>query len=89
MNMKFDGSDYDHERDCPRLSSQYLRIFELMKDGQPRTLLEIANVTQDPEASISAQIRHMRKPRFGAHVVIKNYVGNGLYTYKLIVNTNP
>lgn len=35
------------------------------------TLDELAKLTQYPPASISAQLRHLRKPRFGAYEVVK------------------
>ena len=41
--MRFNGSDYDQERDAPRLSNQYKRVFELMQDGEWRALREIAD----------------------------------------------
>jgi hypothetical protein len=84
--MTFDGSDYVPKRDDVRLSVQYVRIFDLMKDGEYRTLQEIEEKTGDPQASISAQLRHMRKERFGSHKINKSYIGQGLYEYQLIVN---
>ena len=85
LNLWFDGDDYNHERDSERLTGQLLRIFEVVKDGKWRTLKEIALLTGDPEASISAQLRHLRKPRFGSHEVEKEYVDKGLYKYRVIV----
>lgn len=82
----FAGADYSTPRDQARLSAQYLRIYELMKDGRWRTLPEIGELAGAPEASASAQLRHMRKDRFGAHVVNRRYLGQGLYEYQLIVN---
>lgn len=35
------------------------------------TLRELAQLTQFGEASISAQLRHLRKPKFGSYVVEK------------------
>jgi hypothetical protein len=35
------------------------------------TLDELAKLTHFPPGSISAQLRHMRKPRFGAYEVVK------------------
>src|SRR5271165_874121 len=35
------------------------------------TLDELTKLTHYPPASISAQLRHMRKPRFGAYEVVK------------------
>lgn len=83
---RFNGPDYDAARDNERLTGQILRIFDLMRDGEWRTLGDIAKATGDPEASISAQLRHLRKKRFGAHGLEKDYRGNGLYAYRLIVN---
>jgi len=86
MTHQFDGADYQPLRDDPRLNTQYKRIFRLMRDGVARTLSEIAKDTGDPEASVSAQLRHMRKERFGWHFVKREYLGNGLYSYALILN---
>jgi len=35
------------------------------------TLDELAKLTRYPPASISAQLRHLRKPQNGAHTVVK------------------
>jgi len=64
-----------------RLTGQICRVFDLMSDGQPRTLEEIAEKTGDPPASVSAQLRHLRKDRFGGFVVEKEHLGDGLYVY--------
>lgn len=85
--MRFNGSDYDPRFDDPRLGTQYHRIFALMIDGKWRTLFEISELTGDPPASVSAQLRHMRKKRFGSYVVQKQIRGereNGLYEYRLL-----
>ena len=88
----FDGPDYQPKLDFSRLTGQIKRIFMLMSDREWRTLAEIAAITHDPEASISAQLRHMRKPRFteGAHTVERRRRGNagrGLYEYRLLPKT--
>ena len=83
---RFNGSDYNPEMDDLRLSIQHVRIRELMKDGKWRTLRKISEETGDPEASISAQLRHLRKFRFGSFVVEKRSKGdrlNGLFEYRL------
>ena len=81
--MKFAGSDYDPERDDPRLETQLERVFDTMSDGVERSLAEIAETTGDPPASVSAQLRHLRKPKHGGYTVEKEYHGNGLYLYRL------
>ena len=83
---RFNGSDYNPVRDDARLTGQLLRVWEAMRNGQWKTLDQISQLTGDPAASISAQLRHLRKPRFGAHTVEKEYVNNGLYRYRVIPN---
>ncbi len=82
-NPLFDGSDYIPERDDVRLTGQLYRVFDVMRDGDWHTLNKIARETGDPEASISAQLRHLRKSRFGGYTVEKRYEGSGLYSYRL------
>ena len=84
----FDGPVYEPEFDKARLTGQILRVFDCMKDGGWRTLREIELRTCDPQASISAQLRHLRKPKFGSHSLDKRARGDrnrGLWEYRLIV----
>lgn len=85
-NPRFNGSDYDPKFDDERLKGQIKRIYKLMIDGKWRSLEEIENETGDPQSSISAQLRHLRKERFGSHIVEKKARGeriNGLFEYRL------
>lgn len=79
----FNGSDYSHDRDAPRLTEQIQRVFTVLSDRNWHALSHIAMLTGDPETSISAQIRHLRKARFGGWVIEKKHTGNGLYLYRL------
>lgn len=74
---RFDGPAYVPALDQTRLVRQLDRIRDLMLDGVWRTLGEIEQVTGYPQASISAQARHLRKPRFGGYVVEKRRRGPG------------
>ena len=56
----FNGPEYVPARDSSRLHGQMRRIFALMRDGEWRTLARIEESTNDPPASISAQLRHLR-----------------------------
>jgi hypothetical protein len=76
-HLPFRGSDYVTILDAPRLTKQHERIRDLMLDGKHRTLSEIARATGDHEASISAQLRHLRKDDFGGFVVSKRRRGEG------------
>lgn len=80
-----DGQTYDHARDGLRLAAQHQRVLAYMSDGKWWTLAELAQRTGDPEASVSARIRDLRKPKFGGYKVAREYVERGLFRYRLIV----
>lgn len=83
---EFDGADYDSALDHDRLTGQIRRVFDVMSDGEWHTLPGIAERTGDPEASISAQLRHLRKPRFGAFIVERRRRGEGgLWEYRMLL----
>lgn len=69
VHVRFDGPVYSPADDDARLTAQLTRIKRLMADKSWRTVQEIAAVTDDPENSISAQLRHLRKARFGRYEV--------------------
>ena len=82
---RFAGADYRPERDDARLTTQLQKIYDLMADGQWRTLAQIEAATGEPGASMSAQLRNLRKIHLGGHTVNRRYVGAGLYEYSLVV----
>jgi hypothetical protein len=57
----FEGSTYVESLDRERLGEQLCRVIDTMADGKWRSLREIAAITDDPEASISARLRDIRK----------------------------
>ena len=84
----FDGPEYQAHYDNKRLTSQLDRVRNLMLDGAWRTLPEIHAKTGDPAASISAQLRHLRKMRFGSYLVDRRARGSrehGLFEYRIRV----
>jgi hypothetical protein len=80
---KFGGATFVEERDGARLLSQLRRTFNALKDSRWHTLSELAQITGDPPASVSARLRDLRKPSFGNHVVERRYVRRGLFEYRL------
>lgn len=84
VTMKFDGSDINQPRDSERLTGQLERIMGCMKLGGWWTLNQLTEQTGDPPASISAQLRNLRKERFGSHTIDKRYVGCGKFEYRLV-----
>lgn len=83
--MFFDGVTYEHARDGARLGDQMMAVLSVMADGQWRTLKQLAAAVDAPEASVSARLRDLRKPRFGGHRVERRYVCKGCFTYQLVV----
>jgi hypothetical protein len=67
----FSGPVYEDNFDFERLALQQESIRNLMLDGQWRTVERIAATTGYPQNSVQAQLRHLRKPRFGGWIVEK------------------
>jgi hypothetical protein len=68
---EFDGRTYDRDEDYQRLGHQMKRVFDVMKDGAWRSLQDVARQTGDPEASVSARIRDLRKEKFGGWIIAR------------------
>lgn len=82
-----DGDTYTPALDSARLGAQAQRVLDLMADARWRTLAEISDQTHDPEPSISARLRDLRKPAFGGHIIDRRHRGpaeHGLYEYRLV-----
>jgi hypothetical protein len=89
---EFDGETFDAALDGERLSSQFARVFALMKDGRWRTLAGIVEQCRPAtEASVSARLRDFRKKKFGSHLVEhrRDETADGLWWYRLIPNEYP
>ena len=75
------GPEYRADLDKARLSTQFTTIRDYMvsqaRVGRWLTLGEINAALGYPEASISAQLRHLRKPSCGSYQVDKRRRGNG------------
>jgi len=64
------------------------QIRRLMLDGEWRTLREISQALKFPEASVSAQLRHLRKRKNGSYRVSKQRTwldrpGYIMWTYRV------
>ncbi len=83
------GPIYEPRRDGARLRTQMEVIRDVMLSaaecGTWLGLREIAALTRYGEASISAQLRHLRKPQFGRYVLEKRRRGQGgTWEYRLL-----
>lgn len=86
--LDFDGHTLSEDPDAPRrLTGQMLRVVRVMGDGQWRTLATLALLAAPAtEASVSARLRDLRKPKFGGHTVERKLVAPGLYEYRVALN---
>ena len=80
------GTAYSERMDGKRLALQHERIRDYMLRHSWKTLAEIKDALGYPESSISAQLRHLRKPRFGSYVVEKRRrkPGGGTWEYRVM-----
>ena len=85
--MKFNGPDYIPSIDASRLSLQSERIKDLMLDGVWRTVDEVCAILGEKNSrSVDAQLRHLRKIKFGSYrVTRRNRSGiRGLSEYQVL-----
>jgi hypothetical protein len=71
---EFDGVTFEKPRDGIRLNRQLSAVYEVMKDGEWRTLARISEITGAPMQSVSARIRDLSKPKFLGIPHEKQYV---------------
>jgi len=83
MNSTF-GQSYIAEIDGPRITKQRESILGLCLGHLWLTLGEISATLDYPEASISAQLRHLRKAQFGGYIVNKRRRSAGTYEYLVL-----
>jgi hypothetical protein len=86
------GPAYDKRRDGARLNRQHERIRDFMLARCDwKTLAELSQALGYPESSVSAQLRHLRKKRFGAHLVLKRRRNGkkGTWEYSVLPPEKP
>lgn len=98
MIKGFSGATYVQEFDLARLTEQLKLVYGMMRDGEWRTVDELAQIAGLPNTrSVEAQLRNLRKPQFGGwegrlnptgHFVLrKNRDGiRGLSEYRLLLH---
>lgn len=84
LSPHFDGATYEPARDEKRLSGQLERVREAMSDGAWWTLDRLTARVGGTTPAVSARIRDLRKPRFGAHKVERKSLGHGLFAYRVV-----
>jgi len=83
---RFDGPDVTRA-DEARLTSQLQRVKAALQQQEWLTLAELSEASGGSEASVSARLRDLRKPRFGGYRVERRRVvrwSMGLWQYRLL-----
>ena len=84
---RFDGKTYNHKRDHIRLSGLLGEVYGKMRDGKWRSIRGLADeIGAGSEASVSARLRDLRKPKFGGHTIEREYLYSGVYIYRLVIS---
>lgn len=84
--LKFGGKTFEAAQDGVRLTNHLQKVYDLMKDGQWRTLRQIADVVGCSEASASSRCRDLRKQWAGSHTVERKRLEGGLYAYRVVID---
>ena len=81
----FGGDTFNEKLDGERLRRQLYAVRKVMFDNQWRTLKQLSEEVDAPEASVSARLRDLRKKKFGGYVVERMRIpnGNGLHIYRV------
>ena len=77
------GPAYEKKKDGKRIAKQIESIREYMLSSDWKTLVEIEAALGYPQASVSAQLRHLRKARFGGYRVDKQRRTEGTWEYRV------
>lgn len=81
----FNGPDYEPKKDQKRLSRQLATIRDwMLNHRQFRTLQEIAGALGYPETSVSANLRHLRKTKFGSFTVNRRKRTPSISEYQVV-----
>lgn len=93
----FDGDTYEPSVDRERLGDQARAVYDVMIDGEWRTLFELVNAcasrrVRASESSVSARLRDFRKEKFGGHIVNRRRrqsARSGTFEYQLLDPARP
>ena len=81
----FDGATYDPLRDGTRLTGQLARVLYHAHGQHWQTLRELSDKAKAPEASVSARLRDLRKPKFGGYKLEAKPDGDcGTWVYRVL-----
>jgi len=78
--LVFHGPDVT-VRDAKRLGRQLSAVFDLMREGEWRTLAELSEAIGASDASVSARLRQLRAM---GHTVDRRRIAEGVFAYRVV-----
>lgn len=88
IEPEFGGATYDPMKDAQRLRDQLGKVRSAMLGAGWCRLKWLSEQTKAPEASVSARIRDLRKPKYGGYTIDRRRVPGreSLYEYRIVQN---
>jgi len=79
----FSGAGVETVEDKIRLGKQIDRVLAYINGGEWMSLQQIAIGINAPHASVSAQLRNLRKAEHGSYIIERKNEGDGYFLYRL------
>lgn len=83
LELVWDRNNPKDEDRAIKLTTDMSKVLDILLDHKPHLVKEIAGRLSLPECSVSAQIRHLRKEKFGAYTVKLIRITKSLSAYQL------
>jgi len=79
----FSGAGVETVDDNIRLGKQIDKVLSFIKNGEWFSLSQISEAINAPHASVSAQLRNLRKREHGSYIIERKNEGSGYHLYRL------
>lgn len=83
LSLVWDSVNPKDEERAFKLTGDLKMIFDIMSDGQAHLVSDIAKTLDLPECSVSAQLRHLRKKKWGSKNIQRKSLTKGISFYIL------
>jgi hypothetical protein len=62
------------------------KLLSVVKDGKWRTIKQLSDATGNIPTAASANMRNLRKAKYGGYIIERRHLGNGLYEYRMALD---
>ena len=89
LSLVYDRVNPQDTERANKLTRDMERIFQIMLDKKPHLVSDIAKTLELPETSVSSQLRHLRKEKFGSINIQRRSITKGTSYYILLDGNFP